>query len=178
MKRIEDVLSYRKISRDELLTLLRSEAQLITLQDIMQASLFLIKDACYVQGSYRKEYIKAYTLAFITRIREVKEHQPVDNDYLDVHEIKDAIKLLLEQGKHASDVDGFDPAFFKIYKIISLYTTFVLEEPVHPVGTPFPGGFRVKYNGEKYLCPVKERQKNNPGAVCGFCISQQDPETI
>lgn len=144
----------------------------------MQASLFLIKDARYVQGSYRKEYIKAYTLAFITRIREVKEHQPVDNDYLDVHEIKDAIKLLLEQGKHASDVDGFDPAFFKIYKIISLYTTFVLEEPVHPVGTPFPGGFRVKYNGDNYLCPVKERQKNNPGAVCGFCISQQDPETI
>jgi hypothetical protein len=30
MKRIEDVLSYRKISRDELLILLRSEAQLIT----------------------------------------------------------------------------------------------------------------------------------------------------
>ena len=178
MKRIEDVLSYRKISRDEFLTLLRSEAQLITLQDIMQASLFLIKDACYVQGSYRKEYIKAYTLAFITRIRKVKEHQPVDNDYLDVHEIKDAIKLLLEQGKHASDVDGFDPAFFKIYKIISLYTTFVLEEPVHPVGTPFPGGFRVKYNGDNYLCPVKERQKNNPGAVCGFCISGQDPDTI
>ena len=178
MKRIEDVLSYREISRDELLTLLRSEAQLITLQDIMQASLFLIKDARYVQGSYRKEYIKAYTLAFITRIREVKEHQPVDKDYLNVHEIQDAIKLLLEQGKHASDVDGFDPAFFKIYKIISLYTTFVLEEPVHPVGTPFPGGFRVKYNGDNYLCPVKERQKNNPSAVCGFCISGQDPDTI
>ncbi len=178
MSRIEDVLSYRKIRRDELLNLLRSEAELVNFQDIMQASLFLIKDARYVQGSYRKEYIKAYTLAFITRIKEVREHQSVDNDYLDVQEVQNALRLLLEQEEQVSDVDGFDPAFFKIYRIISLYTTFVLEEPVHPVGTPFPGGLKVKYNGEKYLCPVKERQKNNPGAVCGFCISEQNPDTI
>jgi uncharacterized protein (UPF0305 family) len=46
------------------------------------------------------------------------------------------------------------------------------------VGTPFPGGFKVKYEGGKYPCPVKERQKDNPGAVCGFCIAEQDPKTI
>jgi uncharacterized protein (UPF0305 family) len=45
------------------------------------------------------------------------------------------------------------------------------------VGTPFPGGFKVKYEDETYLCPVKERQKDNPGAVCGFC-TEQDPEII
>jgi uncharacterized protein (UPF0305 family) len=53
-----------------------------------------------------------------------------------------------------------------------------MEEPVHPVGTPLPGVFQVKYNGEKNLCPVKEQQKNNSGAVCGFCISELDPEKI
>jgi uncharacterized protein (UPF0305 family) len=36
----------------------------------------------------------------------------------------------------------------------------------------------VKYDGKNYLCPVKERQKDNPGAFCGFCISKQDPETL
>ncbi|MEN6592103.1 MAG: DUF2115 family protein [Methanobacterium sp.] len=25
-----------------------------------------------------------------------------------------------------------------------------------------------------YYCPVKENQKDNPGAVCGICISEQD----
>lgn len=30
-----------------------------------------------------------------------------------------------------------------------------LEEAVHPVNTPFPGGFKVKFDDNKYLCPVK-----------------------
>lgn len=82
------------------------------------------------------------------------------------------------QEVHLRAGEGFDPTFFKIYKIISLYTTFILEEAVHPSGTPFPGGFKVKNENGIYLCPVKENQKNNPGAVCGFCIAEQDPETI
>ncbi|MGZ7108680.1 MAG: DUF2115 family protein, partial [Methanobacterium sp.] len=67
-----------------------------------------------------------------------------------------------------------ESGFFKIYKIVSLYTTFILDEPIHVVGTPFPGGFKVKYENGRYLCPVKEKQKDNPGAVCGFCIAEQD----
>jgi Uncharacterized protein conserved in archaea len=178
MKGMMDVLSWQEIRREKFLAMLKDEAKLISLQDIMQASLFLIDDARYVQESYRKEYLKAYTLAFITRIKEVKEYELIDASYLDVREVKEALELLLEQEKVATGADGFDPIFFRIYMIVSLYTTFILEEPVHPVGTPFPGGFKVKFDGDKYLCPVKERQKDNPGAVCGFCIAEQDPKTI
>jgi len=178
MKKIESVLSWQEIHRGEFLATLENEAKVISLQDIMQASLFLIKDARYVQKSYRKEYLKAYTLGFVTRIKEVKEHELINDSHLDAQKVKEAIKLLLEQEKVAVGVDGFDPVFFQIYKIISLYTTFILEEAVHLVGTPFPGGFQVKYDGVKYLCPVKERQKDNPGAVCGFCIAEQNPKTI
>jgi uncharacterized protein (UPF0305 family) len=180
MKKIEEVPTLQEMRRDEFLAILENEAKKISLQDIMQASLFLIKDARFVQKSYRKEYLKAYTLGFITRIKEVKdkEHKLIGDSYLDSHEVKEAIELLMEQEKVAMGVDGFDAVFFQIYKIISLYTTFILEEPVHLVGTPFPGGFQVKKDGNKYLCPVKERQKDNPGAVCGFCIAEQDPDTI
>jgi len=177
IKKIKDILSFNEIHRHNLLSRLKAEARLITIPDLMQASYFLIEDAQYIQGSYREEYIKAYTMAFITRVKEVREHQEYDNTALDMQEVKNAVKLLLEQEKQAEDEDGFDPVFFQIYKIISLYTTFILEEPVHPVGTPFPGGLKVQYDGEKFLCPVKERQKDNPGAVCGFCIAEQDPET-
>jgi uncharacterized protein (UPF0305 family) len=69
-----------------------------------------------------------------------------------------------------------DPYFPIIYQIISIYTSYVLDEPIHVVGTEFPGGFKVRYADGKYLCPVKEKQKNNPNAVCGFCIAEQDPE--
>ncbi len=63
--------------------------------------------------------------------------------------------------------------FFKIYRLIALYTTFILKEPIHPVGMPFPGGLNIKYEKGTYYCPVKESQKDNPGAVCGFCIAEQ-----
>jgi uncharacterized protein (UPF0305 family) len=178
MKGMKDVLSWEEMHREKFLARLKEEARLISLQDIMQASLFLMDDARYVQESYRKEYLKAYTLAFINRIKEVKEYKLINDSHLDVQEVKEALELLLEQEKVATGADGFDPKFFRIYMIVSLYTTFILEEPVHPVGTPFPGGFKVKFEGDKYLCPVKERQKDNPGAVCGFCIAEQDPETI
>jgi uncharacterized protein (UPF0305 family) len=142
IKRIVDVLPVDDINRNRFQKILKNDSKLISLQDVMQASL-LIKDARYVQESYRKEYLKAYKLAFITRIKEVKEHEIIDDSHLDVHEVKEAIELLLEQEKVATGVDGFDPVLFQIYKIISLYTTFILEEPVHLVGTPFPGGFQV-----------------------------------
>lgn len=64
--------------------------------------------------------------------------------------------------------------FFKKYKLISFYTTFILDEPIHPVGMPFPGGFKVKYENGTYYSPVKENQKDNPGAVCEFWIAEQD----
>ncbi len=178
IKKIRDVLSCKELCQDNFLDLLKNEAKLISIHDIIQANSFLIKDARYVQGSYRKEYLKAYTLGFITRIKEVKEYQLDDGGKLDLDEVQEAITLLIDQEEEATGVDGFDPAFFQIYKIISLYTTFILEEPVHQVGTPFPGGLEVKFDGENYICPVKERQKDNPGAVCGFCIAEQDPDTI
>ncbi|AXV39832.1 DUF2115 family protein [Methanobacterium sp. BAmetb5] len=178
METIDDIPSYQKIGTKKFFTILRSETNLIGLQDIIRASLFLVDDAKYVQGNYRKEYLESYTKAFIMRIQEVKVHHVESDELLDIAEVQDAVQLLQEQEKLAAEGGGFDPAFFKIYKIISLYTTFILAESVHPVGTPFPGGLQVKYDGEKFLCPVKERQKDNPGAVCGFCIAEQDPETM
>ena len=178
MNRIEDVLSWDEITLDKFLNILEEEAKLISLQDITEASLFLVNDAKYVQKSYRKEYLKSYTTAFIIRVKEIVGTKVKNDTHLDILKVKEAISLLVNQEELATSENGFDPKFFQIYKIVSLYTTFILEESVHPVNTLFPGGFKVKFVDNKYLCPVKERQKDNPGAVCGFCIAEQDPETI
>lgn len=175
---ISDLLSCDKLSRAELLDVLKGEAKSISIHQIMQASSFMIKDSKYVQTGYREEFIEAYTKGFIIRIREVKECKLDDHEKLELKDVKEAIELLLKQEENRRGNDDFDPSFFQIYKIISLYTTFIIDEPIHPVGTPFPGGFEVKLDGKTYLCPVKEGQKDNPGAVCGFCIAEQDPDTI
>lgn len=178
MNQIEDVLSWDEIKRMKFFKVLEDEAKTISLQDIMQASLFLVNDARYVQESYRKEYLKSYTSAFITKVKSMIGKEVKEDINLESSKVKEAVILLSEQEEEASGANGFDPKFFQIYKIVSLYTTFILEEPVHPVETPFPGGFKVEFREGKYLCPVKERQKDNPGAVCGFCIAEQDPETV
>jgi uncharacterized protein (UPF0305 family) len=68
--------------------------------------------------------------------------------------------------------------FFSRFTRLSPFTPLLYWENLSTLSAPFPGGFQVKKDGNKYLCPVKERQKDNPGAVCGFCIAEQDPDTI
>ncbi|WP_414468653.1 DUF2115 domain-containing protein [Methanobacterium sp. ACI-7] len=175
---LKDIDSLEKLNKNELILTLKREASNIYIMDIMKASIFLSEDAKFVQGSYKEEYLKSYTEAFITRIKILRDDKDEYNGHVDCEKLKEAVKLLNEQEIQVEAGEGFDPNFFKIYKIISLYTTFILEEAVHPPGTPFPGGFKVKYENGIYLCPVKENQKDNPGAVCGFCIAEQDPDFV
>lgn len=173
---LKDIDTLTNLNKNELLLILKTEASEICITDIISASIFLSEDAKYVQGSYRKEYLKSYTEAFITRLKVMKDDKEEYKGHVDCEKLKDAVNLLNEQEVQVNAGEGFDPNFFKIYKLISLYTTFILEEAVHPPGTPFPGNLKVKYKNGIYLCPVKENQKDNPGAVCGFCIAEQDEE--
>ena len=78
----------------------------------MTASSFLISDFKYVQGNYRKEYLKTYTSAFISRIKEVKEYEACDNEYLDIEEVQKAIGLLLKQDNEITGTEGFESILF------------------------------------------------------------------
>ncbi len=164
----------KEISKEELLKALQKKAHSIGIEEIIAASNFIHEDACYIQADYRIKFVKSYIDGFILRIKDLKNDDTLYQGELDQDELKFALDLLKEQ-KATNDInEDFNHSFFKIYMIISVYTTFVLEEPIHPIGTPFPGGFEVKLEKETYYCPVKESQKDNPGAVCGFCIAQQD----
>ena len=63
-----------------------------------------------------------------------------------------------------------------IYVITSLYTTFILEEPIHPVGSEFPGKMFVEERNGQYYCPVKGNQEDNPNAICHLCLAEQTPD--
>ncbi|HMK53146.1 MAG TPA: DUF2115 domain-containing protein [Methanobacteriaceae archaeon] len=163
-------------TKSEILIILKEEARKVGLDHIMKSSLYLLRDAQYIQKGYREEYLKAYTNGFLLRIKEVKEDQNHYPDPIDPEILETALELLESQQKMVEKLEESEPAFFQIYKIISLYTTFILEEPVHQVGTLFPGGLRVKEDKGTYFCPVKRNNENNPLAVCPFCIAKQDEE--
>ncbi len=163
-----------KISKKVLLKVLKNESDDIHISDIMTSYAQLVEDGKYVQSNYQKEYLDAYIKGFLMRVKEIREDKTEYKGFIDERKLEVALNTLKEQEKMIEKERSLKSNFFKIYEIVSLYTTFVLEEPIHPVGTLFPGGFRVKFEGKTYYCPVKEKQKDNPGAVCCYCIAEQD----
>jgi uncharacterized protein (UPF0305 family) len=162
-------------TKDQILCVLREDARKFNLNDIQQCSLQIQQEAECIHTNYKIEYIKA-EIGFLIRIREVKNDNFHYTGQVDVEELNTAIGILEEQEKMAEDMKEIDPAIFNIFSIISLYTTFIKDEPIHQVGTLFPGGFIVKKEGDKYTCPVKDNNNDNPMALCPFCIAEQDEE--
>jgi len=59
--------------------------------------------------------------------------------------------------------------------LLAAFPMFVLREPAHAVGTPFPGGDTVEYIQGVYYCPVREKANDVGGALCPFCPAVQTP---
>ena len=173
---LKDIDLSKNVPRQTLLDALKDEAGNIHITDIMAAFTHLKKESTYVNANYREEYDQAYIQSFLMRIKEVKNNKKHYEGFADRKELQEAIEILKAQQRLAELDHGQHMHFFKIYKIITLYTTFIMDEPVHPVGMPFPGGFKIKQENGIYYCPVKENQKDNPGAVCGICIAEQDQD--
>jgi hypothetical protein len=62
------------------------------------------------------------------------------------------------------------------YYLIAAFTMFVIEEPGHPVGMPFPGGFAVEQRGRDYYCLIRDKEKDIFYSICNFCPALQTEE--
>jgi uncharacterized protein (UPF0305 family) len=171
MTLISKLDSKNRITKNELLILIRDESAEIDIKKIMHATSFLREDAKFMQSPYREDYIERFSKAFFVRIINVKSDTGDYKGYVDIDKLKDFLESLNKQLSAANSED--EECFLKIAGIIAVYTTFIKEESIHPVGTKFPGGLHLIYNKGKYLCPVKEKQLNNPSALCRFCVSVQ-----
>lgn len=159
------------ISKMGLLDILKRYSETISVFDLMQITGEMMEDSKYVQKDYREKSHEVYVKHFLMRINDVKSD---DNTYvtpIDKENFIDSIARLksyqLEESK------TFKSKFPLIYTIISLYTTYILEEPIHPVGTPFPGSLYVEEKDGIYYCPVKDANLESPNAVCKICIAEQ-----
>lgn len=70
----------------------------------------------------------------------------------------------------------YTPRHRAFYYLISAFTIFVLDRPGHPVGPPFPGGFRVEERNGSYYCIIRDREKDVPFSICNFCPALQTEE--
>lgn len=165
------VVTESEISKDALLDILKEQSRTVSVFDLMQVTAEMMEDTKYVQESYRKQSNGVYAKYFLGRLKEIIDNQTVYNETFDKDEFIDTIALL--KSYNIEEQKETKTKFPLIYTIISLYTTYILEEPIHPVGTPFPGSLKVEEKDGVYYCPVKDANLETPNAVCGFCIAEQ-----
>ena len=172
-----DELSQKdNINKSEIMIILKKYARIISVQDLMMATARMRKDGEYIHANYREKYLKVYIKYFIMRMKEV-----IDNDdYVDAEidkplliESFPMLERTFEKERLSNDTEDKFPL---IYVITALYTTFILEEPIHPVGSEFPGSLFVEERNGEFFCPVKENQKDNVNAICHLCLAEQTPD--
>jgi uncharacterized protein (UPF0305 family) len=71
-----------------------------------------------------------------------------------------------------------NPRMRLFYYLISAFTMFVLDQPGHPVGMPFPGGFTVEQRGSEYYCLIRDKEKEVFYSICNFCPAKQAEEDV
>jgi uncharacterized protein (UPF0305 family) len=79
-------------------------------------------------------------------------------------------------GQCRDESSGDVPAIRFLKYLLAGYCMLVLDEPGHPVGTPFPGGDEVEVTTGVYYCPVREKTGDVDAALCPFCPARQTPE--
>ena len=160
-----------KITGDSVLEILKKYCSTITVFDMMTVSAEIIEENKYVQANYREDSQKSYVETFILRVREILAD---NNDYtkrIDKKEFSDAIKTLMSNRENQTEKSK--SKFPLIGCIASIYTTFLLEEPIHKVGTLFPGSLKVEEKDGKFYCPVRDANIDTPNAVCNICLAEQ-----
>lgn len=165
-----------EITKSEIMEILKRYARIISVNDLMLATARMRKDGEYVHAKYREKYLKIYIKYFIMRMKEVKEKEDYVDSTIDKTSFDESFPMLERTFEKERLSDATDDKFPLIYVITSLYTTFILEEPIHPVGSEFPGSLFVEEKDGVYYCPVKDNQKDNVNAICHLCLAEQTPD--
>ncbi len=87
---------------------------------------------------------------------------------------KEFWNMVIVQCEAAGTGEGAGLRFLKF--LLAGFCMFVLREPGHAVGTPFPGGDKVECIDGVYYCPVRDKADDVQAALCPFCPAIQTPE--
>ncbi|WP_296889114.1 DUF2115 domain-containing protein [uncultured Methanobrevibacter sp.] len=172
---LNKIMSNKIVTKNDLMVILKKYARIISTYELMLASARMREDGKYVQSQYREKYLEIYIKYFIMRMKEIADNNEDMDEKIDLNKLDDSLPLLKNTFEKENLNDDLNAKFPLIYVITSLYTTFILEEPIHPVGSEFPGNLKVTEENNTFYCPVKDNQKDNPNAICHLCLAEQTP---
>ena len=152
----------------DLLKELKKKAKEFSIYDIIKVRAFLEKDGKYLPKEYREKYVNAMLNHFLKTLEEIKKVEDVEDYKIDEKKLKELLERIESLKINNSEEEE---AFIKLSKIVCPYLIFIAKKPIHPIDLEFPGGLKIVKKGDKYYCPVKDRQKNQ-FSLCPFCVCQ------
>lgn len=171
----------------ELANVLAGELDKYSIYDIMKMSTELDREINLLPSPYRQRsrpYFLEQLFGRFAKIMAMRSNGDFHNfseriGYLSLYRNfcnieSNHIKAIRNKKNDKDAVRGSIPSLY--YLLISCFYMFVLGEPGHPVGTPFPGGFEVIHCGNAYYCPIRDKEKDVEYSICNFCPSQQDED--
>ncbi len=165
------VVGEEEVSCQAVLEVLKQYCATISVFDLMAVNAEMIEESKYVQENYKDKSHGVYAKYFLGRIKEIRDDNTSYERNIDKEDFIDSVATLKTYHENESSISK--TKFPLIYGIVSLYTTYILEEPIHPVGTPFPGSLKVEEKDGVFYCPVKDANLESPNAVCKMCIAEQ-----
>lgn len=157
------------ISGNSVFEILKRYSSTISVFDMMKFTSQVMEENKYVQENYRKDSQKSYIESFLLRVKDIPKDT---NDYsknIDYEALSNAVQTL--KLNHCEETSQNKNLL--IFYIASFYATFLLQESIHPVGTPFPGSLKVEEKDGKFFCPVRDANIDTPNAVCNLCLAEQ-----
>jgi uncharacterized protein (UPF0305 family) len=161
-------------TREALAALIAEEVATYTLHDLQRLRASVERDLRHVPPHYRSrlepkmmEHLFGTHHTIILRLRRDgfgDLRGPVEGKLLEFCEMLVALPGREEER---------EIRLVLLYYLIAAFTIFVRGLPGHPVGTPFPGGFRVEVRDGVYYCPVREKANDVETSICPYCPARQ-----
>ena len=172
---------------EEAVLVLKRALEKYTIFDLQRVGGTIRREAELLPEPYRSRY-RPYSMdllnqyhAFIADVRSGKSKQKeiLDRKLWDKY-WKNAEESCFsdEVSKNSPEVGIGTPAGKLFYRLVYGYAMLIAGLPGHPVGMPFPGGWTVKEENGKILCPIRDKEKDLPQALCNYCPAVQDERCL
>ncbi|MCX9081175.1 MAG: DUF2115 domain-containing protein [Candidatus Methanoperedens sp.] len=166
-RKLEGVNELHTGDQQTLLLILKKELKAYSVFDLMKIQAHLEKNFRDLPPEYKQKLKQKLSEHLFVNFKSILHNDNFHDSQLDM----ELYREFLEWFKSRLDDDM--PGMMVLYYLCALYNIFITKTPLHPEGTPFPGGFFVEKVEDRYYCPVKDNQKDNEEAICKYCIARQ-----
>lgn len=172
-------------SRAGLAIALAEELQQFSVYDLMFVSSHLEREIADLPSPYKEKIRPHFIEQYFGRYNRVMTMLSagmlgeIEGNIRDSKLFRDYCAMIISRFPGDIDIEGDEEALDApfnglFYYLISCFYMFVLDEPGHPIGMPFPGGFNVLTRDGEVYCPIRDKEKDVEYSICNFCPAKQD----